>query len=471
MDRLRKIFCCDNSHTILDENYTTTTPIRHVVCCMLENRSFDQVFGYRNDYPTPFKVNGINFCDDIDETKRNFNYDMNNNKIYQNPVTAFTGHDESVHDVKATMTMINGINKIENNDKMSGFVLANQLKIKSANDPSETIPALPSEIMGYFPHGQIPVFDFLADNYTLCDNWFASIPSMTLPNRAFALCGQSDNFTTNTSYVSHHLDISKPNLFDCDTIFDRLNDKNLPWKVYYSDVALSLSLQHQLQPENLSNYDTFSQFEKDVKNNTLPAFSFIEPEYGIESSADKIEHVFNGQKLVGNILTSLENNIDLFNDTLVVLYYDECGGFYDHVVPPAAIPPFRTNKKLSEEEYFAYNRYGPRVPALLISPRIEKGVDSTLYDHTSVLAFLERNFDLNPLTDRDTFANSNFKILDIPLQKPSIKPVLKDLKNGHSLSTTIRNRGKSDELFMKQWVELHTMKLSRKTVKEINKIK
>lgn len=168
--------------------------IKHVVLLTLENRSFDQIFGYRNEYPVPFKVNGIKNCNSSDETDRIYNLDKDNNKIYQNPIKAFTGYDDSTHDLKATLFCINGPN---NDNGMDGFCLANQLMIKDDDNADNTIPVLPSEIMGYFPYNSFPVFEYIADNFTICDNWFSSCLTCTQPNRSFGLCATSDGHINN----------------------------------------------------------------------------------------------------------------------------------------------------------------------------------------------------------------------------------------------------------------------------------
>lgn len=426
----------------------TKTPIKHVVFLMLENRSFDQIFGYRNDFPRPFKVNGIENCNSLDETKRSFNLDKDGNKVYLNPMDAFTGHDDSTHDLHATLCCINGLDGKEN-EQMSGFIKVNQLMVKDSENSSNTIPALPSEIMSYFPCNSFPVFEYIANNFIICDNWFASAPTCTQPNRAFALCGQSDGHIDNKTKGIN------PKLFyNCDTIFDRLNDKNLPWKVYYNDLPSSLLLDHQICFNNLKNYEHFRNFASDIESGTLPVFSFIEPEYGFESSSKKICDVNNGQTLVKNIIESLQSNSEIWNSTLFVISYDECGGYYDHVYPPKAISPNKT----TEEDSYAFDQYGCRVPAMLISPRIPRGVDGTMYDHTSVLSFIEYNWDIEPLTDRDRNANNfshliNNKIRNIDLLSKT------NLKFESAHETTLRNRGMVDDQFLKTFSEYNLIHL------------
>ena len=436
-------------HNTINISNISNTPIKHVILLMLENRSFDQIFGYRNDYPAPFKVNGIVNCNSADETTRNYNLDKDGNKIYQNPIKAFTAHDDATHDLYATLFSINGA---DGKTKNSGYVLANQLKLKTSNNSDNTELINPAEIMGYFEKDSFPIYEYIADNFTICDNWFASAPTCTLPNRAFGLCASSDGHINNKTKEQFDKLI-----YECDTIFDRLNDKNVSWKVYYNDCALSLVLEHQTKIENLKNYDFFSNFDSDVKNNNLPAFSFIEPEYGIESNTEKISGVLNGQLLVKNIISSLESNPVVWNSCLFVTYYDESGGFYDHVYPPPTTMPHALNSP--QNALYDFSQYGNRVPALLVSPLIPKGVDSTLYDHTSLLSFIINNWNLKFLTERDKHANnfSNLILNNSRNDIPSVNTVNLDLSLGCN-ETTIKNRP-MDLTFYKSFVEKHLINL------------
>lgn len=401
----------------------------HVILLILENRSFDQIFGYRQALEE-LKVDGIDF----NHLKHNVNRD--GQKIYQQPIKAFTGYDDTSHDLNATLTMINGTGK-----KMSGFVLANELNIKDPTNGETSEPIKDKDIMGYFERGSFPILDLLADNFVVCDKWFASAPTCTLPNRAFGLCGQSDGHIDNKGKFNSKL------VYTCDTIFDRLNEGNKDWKVYYNDVGSSLVFEHQLRFKNLQNYFSFDQFETDVRNNSLPNFCFIEPEYGIESSNKKIKDIMNGQNLIVSILNSLQSNKEIWNKSLFVIYYDECGGFYDHVYPPKAISP---NLYYNTDSTYDFNQYGIRVPALLVSPLLDPGVDNTLYDHTSVLKFMETIWNLRELTYRDKTANH---FLHLFRKEPrDIKLDLSQFEITSMNDTSIRNRNQADkEFFSKFW--------------------
>ena len=433
--------CSISTPSIVNDN-NTTTPIKHVILLILENRSFDQVFGYRNDYPIPFKVDGVQAAEDVDQTKRNYNLDVLGNKIYQNPIEAFTGDDDSTHDLAATLYSMNRSNAEQKN--MGGFIIANQNRIKDELNNSITTPIKPEEIMGYFPKNSFPIYEYIADNFIICDKWFASAPCMTLPNRAFGLTGTSAGHIDNSIKGLHpHL------IYPQDTIFDRLNEKHVSWKSYIHDTPLSLIHKNQWKPKNITSYHHFSQFEKDIQNHSLPAFSYIEPEYGVESSDKHIADINNGQTLVYNIITSLQSNKEIWESCLFVIYYDENGGMYDHVYPPKIIPP--EDKPISIGNFsYKFDRLGFRVPAMLVSPRIPRGVDSTQYDHTSVLKFIADNWGLKYLTNRDAYANDPKNLISkIRTDYPMLIDNNTDNKlfKNYKHDTTYRNRVKDANAF------------------------
>ena len=135
--------------------------------------------------------------------------------------------------------------------------------------------------MGYFPEGSLPVFDYLCDNFVVCDKWFASVPSGTFCNRLFALTGTSAGEVFNKCKEHAHITYDQP------SIFDRLTDAGVTWKDYYSDLPGCASLLGHQNIENISRYQKISTFAEDVMNGELPYFSFIEPDY-LHGSTGKI---------------------------------------------------------------------------------------------------------------------------------------------------------------------------------------
>jgi phospholipase C len=164
-----------------------------------------------------------------------------------------------------------------------------------------------------------------------------------------------------------------------------------------------LILDHQRRAANLAHYSEIKHFFDDVRDeSTFPDFVLIEPKYsGQDQNDDHPPHnVFKGEKLVADVYNAIRSYDDLWETTLLVVVFDEHGGFYDHVSPPAAIPPD------DHKEEYTFDRLGVRVPALLISPWVERRVEHTPFDHTSLLKYLIDKWSLNPLGKRTDAANS-----------------------------------------------------------------
>jgi hypothetical protein len=187
-------------------------------------------------------------------------------------------------------------------------------------------------------------------------------------------------------------------VYDQDTIFDRFSAKLIPWRIYFGDIPQSILLLNQAKKGNISNYRLFGQFEADVEREceNFPAYVFIEPSYRVIGNDDHPPHdVRAGQNLIATVYNAIRRNDKLWRETLLVVTYDEHGGFYDHVTPPEAIPPGGTDMK-----EWTFNSLGLRVPAVLISPYVSQGVFSERLEHSSLLRFLIERFDLEQLTER-----------------------------------------------------------------------
>jgi phospholipase C len=273
----------------------------------------------------------------------------------------------------------------------------------------KTHPASSAEdrqfVMGYYPLDFLPALHRLAREFTICDRWFSSLPGPTWPNRFFAMTGTSNGKVNMPEDGEHNADIEGFFQQDQPTLFDRLSEKHISWKIYYHDVPLSLCLVNQRKPENAARHFHVDHFLADAQGPEadFPAFCFIEPDYsGAEENDDHPPHdVMKAQKLLADVYNVIRANNELWKSALLVVVYDEHGGFYDHVEPPPAAPP---SPPQANWEY-SFDRLGIRVPALLISPWAERRVDSTEFDHTSVLRYLIAKWGLGPLGDRAGRAN------------------------------------------------------------------
>jgi phospholipase C len=257
------------------------------------------------------------------------------------------------------------------------------------------------------------------------------VPSQTFCNRSFVHSGTSNGFVVNTPYVNwlfHH----------SPTIFNRIEDAKRPgltWKVYFDElnlISITMLLQPALRPYRLSRFFHMDEFFKDAREGTLPSYSFIEPRLVVNHNDQHPpvdEFLFThseraGEQLMFDIYDALRKGKN-WERTLFVLTYDEHGGCYDHVPPPAAVPP---DPNAHPGQYdFTFNRLGVRLPVVLVSPLIEPGtVVHTLFDHGSVIRTVCKRWDLPGLTERDKAANDFGEVLTLDQPRDDL-PVITPL--------------------------------------------
>jgi phospholipase C len=360
----------------------TTDPIKHVVLLMMENHSFDQMLGcLQEEYPD---LDGV----DVNSTSPRFNLDLSGNKIYQIP----TDEQQMEHDPKHECRFV--LDQIA--DGNSGFVTDFQKNVKNNTAQDRQY------VMGYYVLGRLPALHELGRNFTICDRWFSSLPGPTWPNRFFALTGTSSGRVLMPEGVLH-LRPQEVFVQNQETLFDRLNEAKKSWRIYYYDFPSSLLLNRQRLPENLAGYTPIKYFFRDVLDEPkFPSFVFIEPKYfGADQNDDHPPHnIFKAEKLIADVYNAIRSSPRLWESTLLVVVYDEHGGFYDHVSPPAAIPPD------DHREEWTFDRLGVRVPAILISPWVGTRAEHTVFDHTSLLRYLSDKWNLGPLGERTRQANS-----------------------------------------------------------------
>lgn len=350
--------------------------IEHVVVLALENHSFDQMLGCMKEvYP------GL---EGIDPQNPRSNADDKGKLFQQLPTVERQMLLDPHHEVEHVATQLQHGN--------SGFVLDFAKCYPDKGDEARGF------IMGYYPRGFLPALHALAHEFTICDHWFASLPGPTWPNRFFALSGTSLGRVNMPDDGTHKADL--PGYFqqDQDTIFDRLTEKGINWKVYFHDIPQSWVLAQQRKPHNAARYFYIREFFADARGSAkeFPSFCFIEPDFmGINENDDHPPHdIMKAEKLIADVFNSLRANEALWRSTLLVVFYDEHGGFYDHVTPPAAVPPD------DHREEYAFDQLGVRVPALLVSPWVEKTFVDTPFDHTSLLRYVTEKWQLRPLPSR-----------------------------------------------------------------------
>ena len=380
--------------------------IEHVVVLMLENRSFDHMLGFL--YPGNVSPSGQPF-DGLTGTESNPGSNGQPVTVFRiEPTTPNAYYMPGADPGEGYMATNDQLYGNDNGPASAGVAATGQGFVanyaytlgweaqESASWPvvSGTVEG---DIMGCFTPEALPVLSALAKGYAVCDQWFASVPTETLPNRAFACAATSQG----------HMD-DKTHTFSSPTIFGLLGAANLGWAVYgYDAEPLTKDTFTQITSADASHFGQFTDFQAAAAAGTLPAYTFVEPSW---SSTGNSQHpnydVALGEQLIHDVYEALRAGPG-WPGTLLVITYDEHGGCYDHVPPPwGAVPPDNDTGEFS----FGFDRFGVRVPTVLVSPLIAPGTvyrapaGGTPLDHTSVLKTVEQRWNLAALTARDAAA-------------------------------------------------------------------
>jgi len=377
--------------------------LKHIVVLMMENRSFDHMFGGLT--VADARIQGLNG----DE----FNLDTKGKKALVNPNAAYQGQldpDPDHHFEGVDLQIFDGNMAPDRAPTMGGFV-------KSYFNERRDV-AHSRLVMNYYKPSKLPVLTTLATEFAIFNGWFSSIPGPTLSNRAFAHYG--------TSFGHVDMNVFYPNtLFK--SVYQRLDAAGKTAKIYYFDQKSSTMevvnlLQHQPQ-----FFGLFDQFLSDCANGQLPDYSFIEPNYSdheengipVMASDQHPDHdVREGERLIARVYNAIKSSPRLWASTVLLIVYDEHGGIYDHVPPPSC-PPDGFVAQPSDTKtgkQFLFDRLGVRVPAVLVSPWIPSGTvvpgvgqpNARIFEHASIPAtvtdFFVPDFDQSLRSPRERVA-------------------------------------------------------------------
>ncbi|MET0303102.1 MAG: alkaline phosphatase family protein [Microbacteriaceae bacterium] len=447
----------------------------HVVVLMGENRSFDNMLGwlytpedlpegetfdglafgdYSNKAPTGETIAAHTYIGPTDEVMGRPNPDPGEEFPHVNTqlfgtvdpadnATAQTGQMKAPYNAPPEGT----------EPTMSGFLQDywnNFERLRGGKAP--TIDEA-QHIMGGFSTEQLPVLSTLAKEFAVFDAWFAAVPSQTYCNRSFFHASTSHGYVTNKHGGGYDKWLDAPK---DPTIFNRLEEAGVSWKIYFDEMQF-VSLTGMMHAPVLQKYwrtgrfGHMSEFYEDAKAGKLPAYSFIEPRmvynhndfhppFGVYKSStidgqmivdSAVSDVRAGEKLVASVYNAVKSSktADGSNamNTLLLITFDEHGGTYDHVPPPAAIPP--TADAPAGEMGFSFDRLGARVPAIAVSAYTRR--NTIVHDemhHGAVIATLTRLHGLRPLTRRDASANDLFSLVNLqtprdPADWPTVHPM------------------------------------------------
>ncbi|GAB3881863.1 alkaline phosphatase family protein [Terrabacter terrigena] len=330
--------------------------IEHVVVVMMENRSFDHYLGWLPG--ARGKQAGLTFTDRYGLPHSTHHLQDKQGCAHPDPDHSFEG------------------GRIElNGGACDGWLRAGE------NDEFA---------IGYYTDADLAFYGRAARDWTVCDSYFSAIMAETYPNRFYQHAAQTDRIHNSSTVAT------------MPTIWDRLAGAGVPGRYYFVDVPFTA-----LWGSKYAGISSpYARFLADAAAGTLPAVSFVDPKFldeGTGSSADDHPHadIRAGQAFLDEVYDAVRTGPG-WDKTVLVINYDEWGGFYDHVAPSAA-----------PDAHPEWGLRGFRVPCLVISPMARRGyVAKDVYDHTSVLAMIEWRWRLDPLTPRDASARNLAEVLD-----------------------------------------------------------
>ena len=385
-----------------------TPKIQHLLVLMLENRSFDHMLGYL-EYPDATAFEGVR---GREETMGN---PLPGGRVaFPNADAGYHIHPGPGHTFQDVMMQLMGP---EPRREAGRWMVTNDGFARNYDQAYS--PGHGALVMQCFRPARLPVMATLAREFAVCDHWFCSVPGATWPNRNFAHAATSDG----------EVNIS-PRTYHDRTIFQQLSEADRDWAVYYGGFPPQSLVFSDLWRRGglgwLQRFKPVDRLYRAIAHDRLPHYAFIEPD--MLGKLSNSQHPGMGgeadfraaERFIWQIYSALRDKPAVFRKTLLLITYDEHGGFFDHVPPPQgealSVQPHHEGP---DGEPFTFDLLGPRVPALLISPWIAPGtVDHTVYDHTSIPATVRRLFapGTPPLTARDRGANTfeDIVALDAP---------------------------------------------------------
>ena len=359
--------------------------IETIVVVLMENRSFDHMLGYLShpSYGNRTKINGQRADA---EWIQHFENECAGKK--QGPLRAqrFDLSDDPKHERENFQIQFGTEFRPGIQYPMNGFMKNYAL--------DKGLPAeMYGEVMGFFTPEEIPITAFLADNYAVCDNWLAPIPTSTQPNRLMAMGGFTKTDNTFSTTVP-----------DQDLVYDwcgRQNKQHVRWRVYHEGWPFFMVMNRwrlEILADAVAGRGQFcalSSLADDFKHDRdFPQIVFVEPKYTDDHFSPPIpsdDHgpssISGGQDFLRRVYCALTANPDRWRHTVMISTYDEAGGLFDHVSPP------ELTTAVVDSNAAPFRTLGVRVPALIVSPLVKReSVFNGLLDHTSILKFIGQKF-------------------------------------------------------------------------------
>jgi phospholipase C len=354
--------------------------VQTIVIAMMENRSFDHILGYLglpdSGHPLAARIEGIQHA----------NLYYGHDPYPPRPLTSSSIAPDPPHEREDIALQINTLA-----GPMKGFVDSYR-----RHYPGVDV----GRVMEYCPDHYLTTTDFLARNFAICDNYFASLPASTLPNRLMAMSGYAlvDHTPSGYLQIAQNLFNNNPD----DLVYDWLQARGVGWRLYYSGSFFFMQMprmlaKYQADVQTQALFRPIDRLIDDFRNGDVPQVVFIEPLYqddfrrGTAQASD--DHppasLWGGQRFLKVVYEALATNASVWSNLVAIVTYDEHGSFFDHV-PPPHIPTAPTANALYSQ---GFDTLGVRVPAIVISPFVPAAsLCEDLLDHTSVLKFLGEKF-------------------------------------------------------------------------------
>lgn len=338
------------------QSVTVNGRIQNIVVLVMENRSFDHMLGFLKRLNP--EIDGLN--------GNEFNYVTSTapgaREVFVSDIAQFVDPDPG-HAYQDIAEQVFGPGaRFANPAPMSGFAAQ-----------AESIKAgMSTNVMSAFRPEDIPVHTNLAMNYAVFDRWFSSVPSSTQPNRFFVHSATSHGLMSN---LESQLTAGLPQR----TIMEDVDDAGLTFGVYYQNVPTTLFFSNMRKVRYTNNFKDYGlHFQTDAAMGRLPNYVVVEQRYfDIASGPANDDHpshdIAQGQKLIKEVYETLRAGPQ-WNNMLLLVTYDEHGGFYDHVPTPLTGVPNPDGIKGPAPYNFNFDRLGVRVPTIAISPWINAGI-------------------------------------------------------------------------------------------------
>ncbi|TMB00694.1 MAG: alkaline phosphatase family protein [Deltaproteobacteria bacterium] len=386
------------SQTAPRQPHGSQLPIDNIVVLMQENRSFDHYFGQIHFEGQPRARRVPRNASNPDPTNPG-----------GPPIRRF--HQDHYCEVADLDHSWNGTHHEWDGGAMDGFTAANV----DSNDPTG------SRTMGYYDKTDLPFYYALYSTFAMADRYFCSTLTQTFPNRFYLLAG------TSFGHIRNDFPNFAAGEYSQRTIFNSLDEAGVSWKVYYDQVPFAGLFGYVRS--HAANTVPFAQFMTDAQAGTLPQVSFVDPIFIAQANVENDEHppsnIQVGQSFVSSAVGAFVDSPQWSHGALL-LTYDEHGGYFDHVRPPPACTPDDVEPMLESGDVPGhFDRYGIRVPFVVVSPYSRKHyVSHRVYDHGSILRFIETRFDLPALTRRDANADPLLRLFKFSRPSFPVAPTL-----------------------------------------------